>query len=118
MDGRLEGPGRSAVAPVESSFREVIPRTGKRVVGVAVAGLSHLVLSTGTVAAHAGETHATGAHASGGLLVPTAILAMGTLVIGASVYLDRAGEIEDWMGRAGVLLGIVGLLVGGLLALV
>ena len=117
MDSPPECPGQSTAAADESG-RADRRGLGTRLRSASATGLAVLVLAIGEVGAHGGETHASGAHTDGGLLVPAVVLAMGGLVLGASLYLDRAGQLEDWMGRAGVLLGIVGLLVGALLALV
>lgn len=71
--------------------------------------------TVGAALAHSGHDHPESG--GGGLLLPAALLFGSMAILGTSVYLDRAGEIEGWMARAGVLLGIVGLFAAALLVL-
>ena len=81
----------------------------------ALVGLSS---SVGAAVAHSGhETHATDAGGAG-LAVPAAVLAGGVLVLGTSVYLSRTDQLDGRLADAGVLLGVLGLLVGLTLGLV
>lgn len=85
-------------------------------VSVAVLGaLAVSLLGTAPALAHSGHGHAGGAGL--GAAVGPALLGGSVLVLGATVYLDRAGGIDGRYARAGILLGLTGALLGALFTL-
>lgn len=76
-----------------------------------------LLAATGRVAAHGGHQGHAGGSGWSEVALGLALVVGGVLILGTSVYLDHAGELDGRWADGGVLLGIVGLLAGIALSL-
>jgi hypothetical protein len=78
------------------------------------AGLASVLVAAGPGLAHAGHD----SHDAGGSgAISTVILLGSVVVIGVGAYLDHTDAVDDRLARAGVLLGVLGVVVGLLAAI-